>query len=121
MGFSKGCLFPTIVAFTNTLFDKEVQGVTIGYIEIAWGLSSLIGMPFVGITMNIDFRLPFLILSVICIFLCIFGFWFLTKNTTDDDDNNNSNNNNNNITNNNSNENPIIIGVEHHPLPTKVM
>ena len=110
MGFSKGCLFPTIVAFTNTLFDKEVQGVTIGYIEIAWGLSSLIGMPFVGITMNIDFRLPFLILSGICIFLCIFGFWFLTKNTTDDDDNNNSNNNNNN-TNNNSNENPIIIGV----------
>ena len=58
---------------------------------------------FVPYTMNIDFRLPFLILSGICIFLCIFGFWFLTKNTTDDDDNNNSNNNNNNnITNNNS-------------------
>ena len=76
LGVTKGFLFPTILAFTNSLFNKEVQGVTIGYIEIAWGLSSLVGMPIVGLTMNIDFRLPFVCLAILCTLLCMFGFYF---------------------------------------------
>ena len=74
LGVTKGFLFPTILAFTNSLFDKEVQGVTVGYIEIAWGLSSLVGMPIVGLTMNVDFRLPFVCLAILCTLLCMFGF-----------------------------------------------
>lgn len=85
LGVSKGFLFPSIVSFVNILYNEKDQGVTIGYIEIAWGLSSLIGMPFVGVTMNIDFRLPFFILAFICLSLSIFGIWFLSKFNTNND------------------------------------
>ena len=73
-------MFPTILAFTNSLFDKEVQGVTIGYIfESAWGLSFLVGMPIVGLTMNVDFRLPFVCLAILCTLMHVWFYFFKRK------------------------------------------
>ena len=112
LGVSKGFLFPSIVSFVNTLYSEKEQGVTIGYIEIAWGLSSLIGMPFVGITMNIDFRLPFFILAFICISLSIFGIWFLSKFNINNDVTAATTVNNNSRKDNNDNINIKSVSIE---------
>ena len=77
-GVAKGLLWPTILATANSICEKEEQGKVVAKVEISWGLSSIIGVPAVGFLMSTDFKIPFVILGIICFILAAVG-WRMLK------------------------------------------
>ena len=77
VGIARGLLYPTILTITSSLYEQQEQGKVVAFVEFSWGLCSLIGLPLVGLLMSIDFKLPFFVLSGVCLVLACASFWVL--------------------------------------------
>jgi predicted MFS family arabinose efflux permease len=75
-GMAKSMFDPSILAYVGKKVSFERRGLAIGFLEMAWAGSSLVGIPLMGIFMdNLGWRSPFFFLGIIGLFI----LWTLAR------------------------------------------